>query len=83
MGRARAFDESDVLQGAMGVFWERGFRNTSVKDLERATGLNPGSLYHAYGSKHGLFVAVLDHYILAGLVLEHSWRNSAAEAGQS
>ena len=63
MGRSREFEESQVLQDAMRVFWQQGYRGTSLKELEQATGLKPGSLYHAYGNKHGLFLRVLDHYI--------------------
>lgn len=46
----------------MWVFWEKGYRATSMVDLEQATGLQPGSIYNAFGSKKGLFLAVLDHY---------------------
>lgn len=63
MGRARTFEEEEALTAAMGVFWRQGYRATSVKDLEAATGLKPGSLYHAFGSKRDLFVRVLDRYI--------------------
>lgn len=63
MPRTREYDERRVLQAAMGVFWQQGYASASVKELEVATGLKPGSLYHAYGNKHGLFLAALDHYI--------------------
>jgi AcrR family transcriptional regulator len=33
-----------------------------MRDLEEATGLHPGSLYKAYGSKEGLFTAALGAY---------------------
>lgn len=46
----------------MGTFRAQGFEGTSMKDLEAATGLGPGSLYHAFGSKEALFLAALDHY---------------------
>lgn len=46
----------------MAVFWERGYSRTSVGDLVNATGLNPGSLYAAFGSKKGVFLEVLDDY---------------------
>ncbi len=62
MGRHQEFDAQEVLEGAMWVFWEKGYRATSMVDLEQATGLQPGSIYNAFGSKKGLFLAVLDHY---------------------
>lgn len=45
------------------VFWHQGYRATSVKDLEDATRLKPGSLYHAFGNKRALFLRVIDHYV--------------------
>lgn len=62
MGRHQEFEREQVLEGAMWVFWEKGFRATSMLDLEAATGLQPGSIYNAFGSKKGLFLAVLDFY---------------------
>lgn len=38
------------------------FDATSVRDLELATGLKAPSIYKAFGSKSGLFEAVLDRY---------------------
>lgn len=46
----------------MAVFRAKGYERTSLRDLERATGLHPGSVYQAYGSKAGLFEAALGAY---------------------
>lgn len=46
----------------MQAFWDRGYCATSVSQLVEATGLKPGSLYAAFDSKGGLFLAALDHY---------------------
>ena len=62
MGRPREFDEAQVLDQAMTVFWRQGYAATSVKDLVRETGLNPGSLYEAFGDKHELFLSAINHY---------------------
>lgn len=51
----------------MEVFWRRGYHATSVRDLVKATGLQPGSLYAAFGGKRQLFQRVLDHYHAANL----------------
>jgi TetR/AcrR family transcriptional repressor of nem operon len=52
-----------VLELSMREFWERGYRETSVDDLVAVTGVNPGSLYHAFpGGKRGLFLAALARY---------------------
>lgn len=62
MGRPRCFDESAVLDAAMHVFWLKGYEGASVSDLTEAMGINSPSLYAAFGSKEGLFRAVLKHY---------------------
>jgi len=45
------------------VFWKKGFDATSMKDLEVATQLTPGSIYHEFGSKLGFFEHALSQYI--------------------
>ncbi len=62
MARPRAFDEDEVLDRATEVFWQRGYDGASMAELVKAMGLNSPSLYAAFGSKRGLFEAVLDRY---------------------
>ncbi len=47
----------------MDVFWSGGYHGTSLPDLLEATSLSRGSLYAAFGDKHGLFLRALDRYI--------------------
>ncbi|MGM3275187.1 TetR/AcrR family transcriptional regulator [Ralstonia sp. 24A2] len=61
-GRPREFDIASVSEAASRVFWERGYHATSLDDLTSATGLLRGSLYGAFGDKHGMLLAALDHY---------------------
>lgn len=67
MPRPRKFDESDVIAAARDEFWTRGYGATSVDDLTAATGLGKGSLYGAFGDKHGLFMRTLDDYVATAL----------------
>ena len=67
MPRPRKFDESDVVAAARDEFWLRGYAATSVDDLTSVTGLGKGSLYGAFGDKHGLFIRALDDYINTSL----------------
>jgi TetR/AcrR family transcriptional repressor of nem operon len=62
MPRSPEYDRSVVVNRAMAVFWARGYSQTSVCHLVKATGLKPGSLYAAFGSKKGVFLEVLDEY---------------------
>lgn len=64
MSRLPEYDRDTVVAKATAVFWERGYGKASIGDLVRATGLNPGSLYAAFGSKKGLFLEVIDQYNL-------------------
>ncbi len=63
MGRPQSFDTTIVVQAARDVFWDTGLDATSLPDLERATGLSRSSLYHAFGSKRGLFDAAVQDYL--------------------
>src|SRR5260370_37336939 len=67
MGRKRAYDTSTVVHAARDQFWQRGYELTSIGDLEACTGLDRSSLYHAFGSKQGLFKAALRAYFEEGI----------------
>ncbi|MEJ2509486.1 MAG: TetR/AcrR family transcriptional regulator [Gammaproteobacteria bacterium] len=62
MARPTEFKREEVLERAMQAFWDHGYLGTSMADLVEVTDLRPGSLYAAFGSKEGLFLAALDHY---------------------
>jgi len=62
MARPLSFDKKQALVNAMLVFWHQGYEATSMKDLERATGLVPSSIYNAFGNKEAFFLQVLDYY---------------------
>ncbi|MDR2239380.1 MAG: TetR/AcrR family transcriptional regulator [Zoogloeaceae bacterium] len=46
-----------LLDVAVREFSQRGFARTSIRDIARAAGLQPGSVYHHFASKDDLFVA--------------------------
>lgn len=62
MARPRSFDPDVVLDKAAEAFRTKGFKATSLKDLERATGLRRASLYGAFKDKHSLYVSSLKRY---------------------
>ncbi|MFH2719527.1 TetR/AcrR family transcriptional regulator [Enterobacter hormaechei] len=45
------------------LFWEHGFDGTGIQDICRATGLNPGSVYAAFGDKRELFLRSLQRFM--------------------
>ncbi|WP_333736090.1 TetR/AcrR family transcriptional regulator [Streptomyces sp. IBSBF 2806] len=74
MGRKQLWDRVEVLTSAMRLFRHRGYLGASLRDIEEATGLHPGSLYRAFESKDGLFRAALDAYndqVVQGRVRVH------------
>jgi AcrR family transcriptional regulator len=62
MGRPRGFDTDKALEEAMEVFWRHGYEGATIAELTAAMGINPPSLYAAFGSKEGLLKAALDRY---------------------
>jgi TetR/AcrR family transcriptional repressor of nem operon len=62
MARPREFDLDQVLDAAMAAFWTKGFEATSLAALTAAMGLSKSSFYEAFGSKHALFLKVIDRY---------------------
>jgi AcrR family transcriptional regulator len=63
VGRTQSFDRETAVRGARAVFWQSGYEDASVPDLERATGLSRSSIYNAFGSKRGLFDAAVQNYL--------------------
>ncbi|MCA6114649.1 TetR/AcrR family transcriptional regulator [Bradyrhizobium sp. WSM 1738] len=62
MGRPREFDADAALDQAMEVFWRHGYEGATIAQLTEAMGINPPSLYAAFGNKEGLLKAALDRY---------------------
>ncbi|WP_296947002.1 TetR/AcrR family transcriptional regulator [uncultured Massilia sp.] len=62
MAGTRQFDEDEVLDRALRLFWRRGFGATSMQDIAQATGVLRGSLYHAYGDKQAIFLRIFARY---------------------
>jgi TetR/AcrR family transcriptional regulator, copper-responsive repressor len=63
IGRPKTFSRAEVMEKSIPVFWERGFADTSLADLEAATGVNRSGLYTEFRDKEDLFLASLGHYI--------------------
>ncbi|WP_163848692.1 TetR/AcrR family transcriptional regulator [Pseudooceanicola aestuarii] len=62
MARARPYDRDTALDAALSLFWRKGYHATSLKDLEGALNMRPGSIYAAFHSKEDLYLASLERY---------------------
>lgn len=63
MGRTKQFNRNEVLQKALPLFWEKGFANTGLQELEKATGVNKSGLYSEFKDKNEIFLESLKFYI--------------------
>jgi TetR/AcrR family transcriptional repressor of nem operon len=62
MARTKDFDENEVLNKAIGLFWHKGYNGTSMQDLVDGLGISRSSLYDTYGDKHTLYLKALESY---------------------
>lgn len=62
-GRPPAFDRDKAIEAALELFLQKGYDGAGVAEFGEVIGINPPSLYKAFGSKHGLFEAAVQRYI--------------------
>ncbi len=66
MARHARYDRKTALEKAVGLFWEKGYHGSSMKQIEQALDMRPGSIYATFGSKDGLFSEALAAYAEQG-----------------
>lgn len=59
----KQFDKKEVLEKAMLSFWESGYDGTPIAELLQKMGIQKGSFYATFGSKHEVLVAAIEKYI--------------------
>ena len=62
MVRTRTFDPATALTRSVELFSSKGYSDTSMEDIVRATGVSRYGLYGTFGSKRELFEAALERY---------------------
>ncbi|MCS3734189.1 TetR/AcrR family transcriptional regulator [Mucilaginibacter dorajii] len=62
MARKKEFDEDQLLDKAVALFWDKGYHATSAQDLVDGLGINRSSLYNTYTDKRTLFTKSLRQY---------------------
>jgi TetR/AcrR family transcriptional repressor of nem operon len=66
MARTKDFDEQEVLDKAVELFWRKGYNATSMQVLVDELGISRSSLYDTFGDKHALFMTALERYRVEG-----------------
>jgi TetR/AcrR family transcriptional regulator, copper-responsive repressor len=61
-GRQATFDREQALEAALNLFWRHGYEGVSIAALTQSIGIAAPSLYHAFGSKEGLYREVIERY---------------------
>lgn len=61
-GRPKSFDELEVLERAMDLFWLRGYEGVGLTELLEHMGISRQSLYDTFGNKRSLFIRTVEHY---------------------
>jgi len=51
----------EILDAALKVFAERGYRNTRLEDIGEAAGVTKGAIYHYFANKEELLLRAIDH----------------------
>jgi TetR/AcrR family transcriptional repressor of nem operon len=62
MARSKQYNEQEVIEKAMSLFWRNGYENTSVRMLEKEMGINQFSIYASFGNKQGVFLESIRTY---------------------
>ena len=60
MARPPEFNRTKAVEGAMKLFWSRGYTATSLSDLLEAMSIARSSFYASFGTKRKLFVECLE-----------------------
>ncbi|WP_324023527.1 TetR/AcrR family transcriptional regulator [Maribacter sp. BPC-D8] len=62
MARKKQYNETEVIEKAMRLFWRNGYESTSVRMLEKEMGINQFSIYASFKNKEGVFLESIKFY---------------------
>ena len=52
---------NEILDAALAVFAERGYRNTRLEDIGDTAGVTKGAIYHYFANKEALLLRAIEH----------------------
>ncbi|MEL0659263.1 TetR/AcrR family transcriptional regulator [Psychromonas arctica] len=62
MSKVAKFNREEVIDKATNLYWNKGYHGTSMRNLQTAIDLRPGSIYATFGSKDNLFKESINYY---------------------
>ena len=62
MARKKKYDEAEVIEKALALFWANGYETTSTRMLEKHMGINQFSIYASFGNKEGVLKECIKLY---------------------
>lgn len=71
-GRNADVAKADLISSARREFSEKGFALAGIEAIAEPTGLNKKMIYHYFGSKEGLYIAVLEEAYVGIRKMEES-----------
>lgn len=83
MARKKEFDEDELLNKAVNLFWSKGYHATSAQDLVDGLGINRSSIYNTYTDKKTLFTKSLRQYQAKNTNAVLAILNNADNAGEA
>ena len=63
MPQQKKFDVDEVLDRAMDAFWENGYEAMSMTPLLERMGIQKGSFYATFNSKHSVYLQAMRRYV--------------------
>lgn len=60
-------NKARIIRVAIDLFSHKGFKGTSIRDIAHAMGMSISNIYHYFGNKEGLWLAILK-YSAEGIV---------------
>lgn len=68
-----------ILDAAVGIFAEKGYHDTAVDDIARASETSKGAIYFHFPNKQGIFLALVEY--LAGQLIDRMESAIESEKG--
>jgi len=67
-----------IIKIACKLFLRKSFKEVTMKELVKSTGLSKGAFYHYFESKEQLFLAVLEYFF--STIMVHNYSNYSKES---